>query len=131
MKTALTSRMLLSACLLTGAWAVAQDSSQQPAPDNTKVNQRDRDSSQPTADRQKDNRSDREITQQIRQAVMKDSSLSSSSYAFFLRAQCENCLSKWDGHVEGSGEVRRGQAIDCSQSCRSGWRRQSNQPVRS
>ena len=100
MKTALlTSRMLLSACLLTGAWAVAQDSSQQPAPDNTKVNQRDRDSSQPTADRQKDKRSDREITQQIRQAVMKDSSLSSSSYAHNVKIVSQNGMVTLKGPV--------------------------------
>ncbi len=100
MKTALlTSRMLLSAGLLTGAWAVAQDSSQQPAPDNTEVNQRDRDSSQPTADRQKDNRSDREITQQIRQAVMKDSSLSSSSYAHNVKIVSQNGMVTLKGPV--------------------------------
>jgi len=91
--------MLLSACLLTGAWAVAQDSSQQPAPDNTKVNQRDRDSSQPTADRQKDKRSDREITQQIRQAVMKDSSLSSSSYAHNVKIVSQNGMVTLKGPV--------------------------------
>lgn len=100
MKTALlTSRMLLSAGLLTGAWAVAQDSSQQPAPDNTEVNQRDRDSSQPTADRQKDNRSDWEITQQIRQAVMKDSSLSSSSYAHNVKIVSQNGMVTLKGPV--------------------------------
>jgi osmotically-inducible protein OsmY len=100
MKTALlTSRMLLSAGLLTGAWAVAQDSSQQPAPDNTEVNQRERDSSQPTADRQKDNRSDREITQQIRQAVMKDSSLSSSSYAHNVKIVSQNGMVTLKGPV--------------------------------
>lgn len=100
MKTALlTSRMLLSAGLLTGAWAVAQDSSQQPAPDNTEVNQRDRDRSQPTADRQKDNRSDWEITQQIRQAVMKDSSLSSSSYAHNVKIVSQNGMVTLKGPV--------------------------------
>ncbi len=100
MKTALlTSRMLLSAGLLTGAWAVAQDSSQQPAPDNTEVNQRDRDRSQPTADRQKDKRSDREITQQIRQAVMKDSSLSSSSYAHNVKIVSQNGMVTLKGPV--------------------------------
>jgi|ERR1700722_15972743 hyperosmotically inducible protein len=45
-------------------------------PDNTKVNQRDRDSSQPTADQAKNNLSDRQIMQNIRKAVMADKSLS-------------------------------------------------------
>lgn len=92
-----SSRMLLSACLLTGAWAGAQDSSQPPAPDNTKVNQRDRDGSQPTADQQKDNRSDREITQQIRQAVMKDTSL--SSYAHNVKIVSQNGMVTLKGPV--------------------------------
>jgi osmotically-inducible protein OsmY len=51
-----------------------------PAADNTKVNERDRDKSQPTADQQKENRSDLGITQQIRQSVMKDKSLSTYAH---------------------------------------------------
>src|SRR5580698_7708484 len=45
-------------------------------PDNTKVNERDRDSSQSTADQAKNNLSDRQIMQNIRKAVMADKSLS-------------------------------------------------------
>jgi hyperosmotically inducible protein len=44
------------------------------------VNERDRDKSEPTADQQKENRSDRDITQQIRQAIMKDKSLSTYAH---------------------------------------------------
>ena len=66
----------------------SHDNTQQPAPDNTQVNQRDRDSSQPTADQQKDNRSDRNITQQIRQSIMKDKSL--SSYAHNVKVISQN-----------------------------------------
>jgi hypothetical protein len=61
--------MFLFACLLTLAstLARAQDSAaQQPATDNTKVNERDQNKAQPTADQQKENRPDREITRQIR-----------------------------------------------------------------
>jgi hypothetical protein len=80
----LKSALQISAlsCLLmgTGVLASAQDSSQQTAPDNTKVNERDKDKSQPTADQQKDNRSDRDITQQIRQSVMKDKALSAYAH---------------------------------------------------
>ena len=98
MKSALfTSRMLLSACLLTGAWAVAQDTSQQPAPDNTKVNQRDRDSSQPTADQQKENQSDRDITRQIRKSVMQDTTL--SSYAHNVKIISQNGMVTLKGPV--------------------------------
>ena len=46
------------------------------APDNTKVNERDRTKSQPTADQAKNNLSDREIMQKIRKMVVADKSLS-------------------------------------------------------
>jgi hyperosmotically inducible protein len=46
------------------------------APDNTKVNERDRSKSQPTADQARNNLSDREIMQRIRKAVVGDKSLS-------------------------------------------------------
>src|SRR6266567_5090337 len=106
MKTGLrlTFRMLLSSCLLTGGWALAhaQDNSRQPTPDNTKVNQRDRDSSQATADQQKDNRSDRDITQQIRQAIMNDKSL--SSYAHNVKVVSENGMVTLKGPVRSEDE---------------------------
>src|SRR6201989_2131488 len=51
-----------------------------PAADNTKTNERDRSANEPTADQQKDNRSDRDITQQIRQSIMKDKSLSTYAH---------------------------------------------------
>ena len=46
------------------------------APDNTKVNQRDKAKSQPTADQAKNSLSDRDIMQKIRKAVVGDKSLS-------------------------------------------------------
>ena len=46
------------------------------APDNTKVNERDKAKSQPTADQAKNGQSDREIMQKIRKAVVADKSLS-------------------------------------------------------
>jgi osmotically-inducible protein OsmY len=49
-------------------------------PDNTKVNERDRDSSQPTADQAKNNLSDRQIMQNIRKAVMADKSISTDGH---------------------------------------------------
>ncbi len=47
------------------------------APDNTRVNKRDRDQSQPTADQGKNNMSDRQIMAHIRREVVKDKNLSS------------------------------------------------------
>jgi hyperosmotically inducible protein len=49
-------------------------------PDNTQVNQRDRERSQPTADQQLNNRSDLEITRQIRKAIVADKSLSTYAH---------------------------------------------------
>jgi hyperosmotically inducible periplasmic protein len=95
-------RSFLCSGLLLGAGvlASAQDPSTQqaPAPDNTKVNQRDRSQAEPTADQQKDNRSDRDITQQIRHSIMKDKSL--SSYAHNVKIVTQ------DGQVTLKGPVR-------------------------
>jgi len=51
-----------------------------PAPDNTKVNKRDRSKTAPTADQAKNTMNDREIMQKIRQAVMDDKSLSTYAH---------------------------------------------------
>ena len=94
--------VLFTAVLLTaGVVASAQEPSTQqasPAPDNTKVNERDRSQNEPTADQQKDNRSDRDITQQIRQSIMKDKSL--STYAHNIKIVTK------DGQVTLKGPVR-------------------------
>jgi hyperosmotically inducible periplasmic protein len=88
---------------LLGSWTLvlAQEPAGQtaaPAADNTKVNERDRNKNEPTADQQKENRSDRDITQQIRQAIMKDKSL--STYAHNVKIITQN------GQVTLKGPVR-------------------------
>lgn len=65
---------LIGASILAVLMTYAQDP--QPKPDNTKVNQRDRDSAAPTADKQKMNPADRETTKKIRMAIHNDKSLS-------------------------------------------------------
>jgi pyruvate/2-oxoglutarate dehydrogenase complex dihydrolipoamide acyltransferase (E2) component len=59
-------------CLLTvgSVLATAQEGGA-PAPDNTKVNQRDQNQAAPTADQQKTNKADQETTRQIRRAVVR------------------------------------------------------------
>jgi hyperosmotically inducible protein len=96
-RTLLCSALLLSGGVLAGA---QEPTSQQPvpAPDNTKINERDRSANEPTADQQKDNRSDRDITQQIRQSIMKDKSL--STYAHNVKIIARN------GQVTLKGPVR-------------------------
>jgi hyperosmotically inducible periplasmic protein len=71
---------------------------QQPAPDNTKTNKRDRDSSSPTADQQKMNATDRDLAKRVRQSVMSDKSLSTYAHNIKIVAQ--------DGKVTLKGPVR-------------------------
>ena len=83
----------------SGALALAQEpATQPPAPDNTKVNERDRSKDEPTADQQKNSRSDRDITQQIRQSIMNDKSL--STYAHNVKIITQS------GQVTLKGPVR-------------------------
>jgi len=96
-------RNLLCAALLlgSGAFALTQEPTSQPtAPDNTKVNERDRSQNEPTADQQKDNRSDRDITQQIRQSIVKDKTL--STYAH----QRQDRYAGRSGNAQGAGSIR-------------------------
>ena len=73
-KIALT--LVLSSSLLgLGTISMAQDSAA-PAPDNSAVNVRDRAPDAMTADQQSNAKSDVELTREIRQAVVKDDSLS-------------------------------------------------------
>ena len=94
-------QMCLFVALLLGIWTVAsgQDSSaQQPAPDNTKTNQRDKNKAEPTADQQKENQSDREMTRQIRRSIVQDKSLSTYAHNVKIISQ--------DGMVTLKGPVR-------------------------
>ena len=101
MKLAL--RRFAFGCLLVGSLVGAngQDASA-PAPDNTKVNQRDNGTTQPTAEQQKDNPSDRNITQQIRQSLMKDKSL--STYAHNVKIISQNGVVTLKGVVRSDEE---------------------------
>jgi len=71
---------------------------QQPAPDNTKVNERDRKKTEPTADQAKENPNDREIMQKIRASVVDDKSL--STYAHNVKIVSQH------GKVTLKGPVR-------------------------
>jgi len=75
-----------------------QDNAQQPAPDNSKTNKRDRDKNSPTADRQKMNATDRDLAKRIRAAIVNDKSL--STYAHNVKIVTQ------DGKVTRKGPVR-------------------------
>jgi len=84
-------------CSVPSIWAQTAND-QNAAPDNTKVNTRDRDKNEMTADQQKENRSDRELARQVRRALVKDKSL--STYAHNVKVIAR------DGAVTLKGPVR-------------------------
>jgi osmotically-inducible protein OsmY len=93
--------LLIGSLLGSGTLLIAQQPANQDAPapaDNTKTNQRDQNPNEATADQQKNNRSDQDITQQIRQAIMKDKSLSTYAHNVKIITQ--------DGQVTLKGPVR-------------------------
>ena len=100
----------LSTVLLLGSlWAQDATPPQQPAdqrsqaaPDNTAKNQRDRSQSEATADQQKENKSDIELARQIRQALVKDKSL--STYAHNIKVIAQNGEVTLKGPVKSAEE---------------------------
>lgn len=74
------------------------DKSSTSAPDNTGKNERDRNASEATADQQKENSTDRDLARQIRQAIIKDKSLSTYAHNIKVIAQ--------DGVVTLKGPVK-------------------------
>jgi osmotically-inducible protein OsmY len=87
----------MGALVVSGVVAALPLGAQTPA-DNTKVNTRDRATGAVTADQQKDNRSDLDLTQQIRQALMQDKTLSTYAHNVKVVAQA--------GRVTLKGPVR-------------------------
>ncbi len=101
------SRSIWFSILVGSLLSVGSVLAQEPAtaaPDNTRVNRRDRSQSEPTADQQKDNRSDREITQQIRHSIMQDKSL--STYAHNIKVVTQNGQVTLKGPVRSDEEKR-------------------------
>jgi len=89
--------VVFGAMLLAGP-ARAHDGGQQPAPDDSKTNKRDRDKNSPTADQQKMNPADREVARKIRAAIHDDKSLSTYAHNIKIIVQ--------DGRVTLRGPVR-------------------------
>jgi hyperosmotically inducible periplasmic protein len=93
--------MTLKLKFITGALAVclaAIGAAAQTAPDNTKVNQRDRSKTAVTADQGKNNATDRDLAQKVRKSITSDSSL--STYAHNVKVIATN------GKVTLKGPVR-------------------------
>jgi hyperosmotically inducible protein len=102
-------RMGFAAGLLFGGLLLmAAQEPASPAPDNTKMNDRDRNSNQPTADQQKENRPDLEITKQIRQALVRDKSL--SPYAHNVKIVSQGGMVTLRGSVHSDEEKKAAEA---------------------
>jgi osmotically-inducible protein OsmY len=94
----LRHRSFVHAVVLGGLLGVAASAAAQTAPDNTKVNKRDRAEGAVTADQQKETATDREIAKKIRAAIVKDDTL--STYAHNVK------VIVIDGKVTLKGPVR-------------------------
>ena len=103
---AFTLSTTLMAVLLgsIGLLGARQPDSTRQAPDNTKTNQRDRSQNEPTADQQKENQSDRELTAKVRQALVKDKSL--STYAHNVKIIAQGGIVTLKGPVRSEEEKR-------------------------
>jgi hyperosmotically inducible periplasmic protein len=75
-----------------------------PKPDNSGVNQQDRQTGAVTADQQKNTKNDRVLSQQIRKAVEKDKSL--STYAHNVKIVSQNGIVTLKGPVRSDDEKR-------------------------
>jgi hyperosmotically inducible protein len=82
----------------------AQSPESQAKPDNTKVNERDRNPGEATADRQKMNAADRKLTAEIRKSVMADKAL--STYAHNVKIVSQNGTVTLKGPVRSDVEVK-------------------------
>jgi osmotically-inducible protein OsmY len=88
----------------TEAFICAQAPDATPKPDNTKLNQRDRNSSEATADQQKTNAADQDLTKKIRQSIMADKSL--SSYAHNIKIISQHGAVTMKGPVKSDNEKK-------------------------
>ncbi len=96
--------LVLPAALLVGtvqSFAYQDSPSSVPA-DNTKVNQRDKNSGSATAEQQKENQADRDLTKKIRRSLMQDKTLSTNAHNVKIIA--ENGLVVLKGPVNSQEE---------------------------
>jgi hyperosmotically inducible protein len=98
----LSVQIVLFSSLWLGVCAVGQETT--PSPDNTRVNQRDRNSSEPTADQQKNAKSDRDMTRKIRQALVQDKSL--STYGHNVKIVTQHGVVTLKGPVRSEDEKK-------------------------
>jgi hyperosmotically inducible periplasmic protein len=98
------SRTALAAGILMAGTALVSAQDNSAAPDNTKVNQRDRNPNEPTADQQKSNSSDRDMTRQIRQSITADKQI--STYGHNVKVITQNGTVTLKGPVRSEEEKK-------------------------
>jgi hyperosmotically inducible periplasmic protein len=101
-KVLLAQFVLLASLGTLWAQQDANTNQDQPAADNSKVNQRDRNKSEPTADQQKETSADRQLTQHIRKALVKDKTL--STYGHNVKVITQNGMVTLKGPVKSDEE---------------------------
>ena len=99
-----TGSVLLLSAILCSAAPLSMAQAPSTAPDNTKVNTRDRKTSAVTADQQKENRSDRDITADIRKALMDNKDM--STYAHNVKVITRNGMVTLKGPVRSEDEKK-------------------------
>jgi hyperosmotically inducible periplasmic protein len=82
------------------------------APDNTKVNERDRAKSQPTANHAKNAATDRDIMQKIRKAVVADKSLSTYGHNVKIISQQGKVTLKGPVHTDEEKKNIEAKAVE-------------------
>ncbi len=82
------------------------------APDNTKVNERDKAKSQPTADQAKNGAADRDIMQKIRKAVVADKSLSTYGHNVKIISQEGKVTLKGPVHTDEEKKNIEAKAVE-------------------
>jgi osmotically-inducible protein OsmY len=102
MRLSCARALALALFIATPTLVLAQDPPAQTQPDNTKVNKQDRAPGAVTADQQKMNSSDRDLTKKIRQAIVKDKSL--STYAHNIKVISQNGTVTLKGPVHTDDE---------------------------
>ena len=97
---------IILSSLFCAALAVSYGQKPDPAtqPDNTRVNQRDRDPSEATATQQRENPTDQELSKRIRQSIVEDKSL--STYAHNIKIISQNGTVTLKGPVQSVDEKR-------------------------
>ena len=103
MKIKLNCISVLSFALLSLSAAQGQSGDTGAKPDNTKVNQRDKDPNATTADSQKMNASDQALSAKIRRAVVADKTL--STYAHNVKIISQDGVVTLKGPVHSDAEV--------------------------